>query len=95
MELADKDVQSLQSNPYVPVHMLNDPLQRTTNRNTRHTHNGACNSQASPCYRCAGKHSASDLKLNSAMCVVKLAIFQEYAVKDHRMLLGGRDTLQM
>ena len=27
MELADKDVQSLQSNPHVPVHMLNDPPQ--------------------------------------------------------------------
>ena len=32
-ELADEDVQSLQSTPHVPVHTLNNPLQRTTNRN--------------------------------------------------------------
>lgn len=58
MELADKDVQSLQSNPHVAVHMLNDPPQRTTNRNARYTHIGARSSQAPPCYHCGRKHSA-------------------------------------
>ena len=70
MELADKDVQSLQSNSHVPVHMLNDPPQQTSNRNARHTRNGARNSQAPPCYRCGGKHSASKCQFKTEQCHV-------------------------
>ena len=70
MELADKDVQSLQSNPHVPVHMLNDPPQQTSNRNARHTHNGAGNSQAPLRYRCGGKHSASKCQFKTEQCHV-------------------------
>ena len=98
MELADKDVQSLQSTQHVPVHLLNDTPQRATNRNARHTHNGPRNSQAIPCYRFGEKHSASKCRFKTEqchVCVAKLAIFQEYAVKDHKILLEDKGTLQI
>ena len=34
-------------------------------------------------------------ELNNAMCVVRLATFQGYAVRDYRMLLEGMDMLQI
>ena len=70
MELADKDVQSLQSTPHVPVHLLNDPPQRATNRNPKHTHNGPRNSQALPYFRCGGKHSALKCHFKTEQCHV-------------------------
>ena len=86
MELADKDVQSLQPNSHAPVHKLNEP-QLSAQRNTR------SNPQ---CHR-EGKHSASTcFKTEQChVCVVNLAIFQEYAVIDNRIRVEGMDTLLM
>ena len=35
------------------------------------------------------------LKLNNVMCVIKLAIFQEYAIIDSKMLVEGVGIQQM
>ena len=60
MELADKDVQSLQSNLHAPVHKLNQPSQGNTNSNTTHM----------PCYHCEGKHSAAKCHFKTEQCHV-------------------------
>ena len=70
MELADKDVQSLQSSSHTPVHKLHEP-QPTGQRNTKgNSYNRARNPQASTCYRCGGKHSAAMCRFKTEQCRV-------------------------
>ena len=100
MELADKDVQSLQSNPHTPVLKLNEQhtsTQRNSRRNvtqhiTRHR-----NPQILPCHRCGGKHRSSTccLKLHNVMCVARLFIFLECAATDSTEVVESVDTQQM
>ena len=70
MELADKDVQSLQSSSHTPVHKLHEP-QPTGQRNTKgNSYNRARNPQASTCYHCGGKHSAAMCRFKTEQCRV-------------------------
>ena len=100
MELADKDVQSLQSNSHAPVHKLNEPHpsgQRSTKRNATHTHNGARNSQAPPCYCCEGKHSDSKCRFKTELCHVcgKVGHISRVCHNRPQFATRGWDTLQI
>ena len=83
MKLADKDVQSLQSNSRASVHKLAEPQQGNGNRSSTHTRNGVHNSHAPLCHHCQESTVLQNVisKLNNAMCMVKLATFQGGAIR--------------
>ena len=94
MELADKDVQSLQSNPHPPVLKLNEQhtsTQRNSRRNvtqhiTRHR-----NPQTLPCHCCGGKHRSSTCRFKTAQCHVCGKAVHISRVCCNRQHRGGRE----
>ena len=95
MKLTDINVQSLQCNSHDPVQKITEPQQGNTTRNTTHTSILELVIYVRLCAIIVAVLQNDVSKLNSAMCVVRSAIFQEYAARDYRMLLEGVDTLQI
>ena len=94
MELADKDVQSLQSNPHPPVFKLNEQhtsTQRNSRRNvTQHTTRHR-NPQTLPCHCCGGKHSSSTCRFKTEQCHVCGKVGHISRVCRNRQHRGGRE----
>ena len=94
MELADKDVQSLQSNPHPPVLKLNEQhtsTQRNSRRNvTQHT-TRHCSPQTLPCHHCGGKHSSSTCRFKTEQCHVCGKVGHISRVCHNRQHRGGRE----
>ena len=72
MELADKDVKSLQSGPQTFVHKLQESqpaTQRPTKKNPQYPNRGS-NPHTTVCYRCGGKHLATSCHFKTEQCHV-------------------------
>ena len=96
MELADKDIKPLQAGlqSSAPVFKLQESqpaTQQPTKKSSTQYPNRGCNPRSSICHHSLPQVVVS--KLNSVMCVARLATLQECVVADTRILV--RDTQQM
>ena len=94
MELADKDVQSLQSNPHPPVLKLNEQHtanHRNARRNVTQHPTRHRNPQTAPCHRCGGKHSGATCRFKTEACHVCGKVGHISRVCRNRQHKGGRE----
>ena len=94
MELADKDIQSLQSNPHPPVLKLNEQhtsTHRNARRNVTQHPTRHRNPQTTPCHRCRGKHSGSTCRFKTEQCYVCGKVGHISRVCHNRQQKGNRE----
>ena len=69
MELAERDVQSIQADSQTPVHKIVTPPVVNNDRSTQSLAQPPSGGQTSrQCYRCGGKHSANSCYFKNALC---------------------------
>ena len=100
MELADKDVQSLQSNPHPPVLKLNEQHFNPNEIPEGMSHSTPPDIVTLKLYLAiiVGESIVAllvVLKLNNVMCVARLVIFLECATTDSTEVVENVDTQQM